>query len=76
MIFSKKMCFCEFFGKFFYELLSALEKTSHASLALFCPFNVQNLFGCDIFNPFFRLCLGCEWLFWFCLKLFPGLVNG
>lgn len=37
MIFSKKMCFCEFFGKFFYELLSALEKKAmhHALLFAF-----------------------------------------
>jgi hypothetical protein len=76
MIFSKKMCFREFFGKFFCELLSALEKTSHASHSLFCLSNVPNLFGCDIFNPFCRLCLGCKWSFWFCLKLFPGFFSG
>ncbi len=72
MIFSKKMCFREIFGKFFYALLSVQEKTRRTPHSLFCLFSSQNLFGCDIFNPFFRLCLGCKWSFWFCLKPFSG----
>lgn len=73
MIFSKKMCFREFFGKFFCVLLAVLEKISRTSLSLFCLLSSQNLFDRDIFNPFFRMHSGCKWPFGFCWKPFSGL---
>ena len=60
MIFSKKMCFSEVSGKFFQVRLSALEKNKPYVTLSFCLLNGQNLFGCDLFNPFFGLCLGCK----------------
>jgi len=59
MIFSKKMCFREFFGKFFCVVLAVPEKIRLTSLSLFCLPSGQNLFGRDIFNPFFRMYSGC-----------------